>query len=386
MKDRRHPAIICAVVLCLAASLLLAKDSYERKDGKWVKVATPAEGSAAGELALVRHYLDGGRYKKAVKAAKKFTKRYPDDDGYEEVCLLAGQAEIKRGRYYQAYDWFEKQLDQFPAGRYSGRALQREYEIAEAFLAGAKRIVLGFMKLSATDEGLDILGRIAEHAPGTEIAARSLLRIADYHYGKGRWMDAVEAYDTFLTLFGKSDKAPYAMLQSARANYSAFDGVAFEDTPLLEAEQRFKTFAEAYPAAAAKAGVDRTLEQIADMRAQKLYATAEFYERIKRPPAAAFYYKQVAEQFPRTQWAENARRALGRLGGVRPQKPSSAPAMNIRPAPVVRRPVPTQSDKSKPPRAPRPDRPKAARTTAPATGPVYLETITETPSKGNARK
>jgi len=386
MNNRWHPVIICAVAFCLAAGSLTAGDSYERKDGRWVKIAKPAEGSAAGELALVRHYLDGARYKKAVKAAKKFIKRYPDDDAYEEVCLLAGQAEIKRARYYQAYGWFEKQLDQFPAGRYSGRALQREYEIAEAFLGGAKRIVLGFMKLKATDEGLEILGRIAEHAPGTEIASRSLLRIADYHYGKGHWMDAVEAYDTFLTLFGKSVKAPYAMLQSARANYSAFRGLEFEDTPLLEAEHRFKAFAEAYPAAAAKAGVDRTLERITGIRAQKLYLTAEFYERTKRPPAAAFYYKQVAEEFAQTQWAKDARRALARLGGVKPKEPDQAPAISIRPAPVADRAGANKPHKPQPVRRPRPDRPGPAGTTAPATGPVYLETITETPSKGNAKK
>ena len=54
------------------------------------------------------------------------------------MCFLAGCAEMERDRYWQAYGWFEKQLDQFPQGPRSGKALQKEYDIAEGFLAGKR--------------------------------------------------------------------------------------------------------------------------------------------------------------------------------------------------------------------------------------------------------
>ena len=327
MKSRWSCYLACVCILAFwLPAAGGAEDTYEWKDDKWVAAAKPAEGTAAGELALVRHLLKSGRFKKSVKAAKKFRARYPDSDEYEEVCLLAAEAETKRGRYYQAYEWYEKQLNQFPAGQYSDKALQCESEIAETFLSGKKRIVFGFMRFSAIDEALEILTRIAEHAPGTELAAKSLLRVADYHYSKSEWLEATDAYDAFLLLFGKSTKAAYAMLQAARATYASYGGVKFDDTPLLDAEQRFKIFAESFPAAAAKAGVGRILRQIAGRRAHRLYLAGGFYERTRRPSAAAYYYKQTVDQFPRTQWGKLARTALVRLGAIQPQKPAQPAA------------------------------------------------------------
>ena len=114
---RNHPYLLglCTVAICLAAATTYARDNYEWSGGRWVQTAKPAEGTAAGELALVRKQFEDEKDKKTVKSAKKFVKRYPDGAGYEEVCMLAGQAEMRRGRFYQAYEWFERQLDQFPS-------------------------------------------------------------------------------------------------------------------------------------------------------------------------------------------------------------------------------------------------------------------------------
>ena len=315
-------ALISAAVLFAAASSpLCAQDAHEWKGGKWVPVVKPGTGTPESELALVRELLNKTRYKKCVKAAKKFLARYGGHRNYEEVCLLAGRAELERGRYYQAYEWFERQLDQFPNGRYRDRALQHEFEAAGALLSGKKRIVLGFIKLPAKDEALEMLTRIAEHAPGTKIAERSLLRIGDYHYAKQQWVEATDAYDAFLTLFGKSPKAGYAMLQAARAAYSGYKGLAFDDTALLDAQQRFETFALNYPAIAQKVNVESILKQILADLAGRLYLAGEFYERTKRPSAAVFYYKQVLDRYPQTTWAVDARDALRRFSEVAPKNP-----------------------------------------------------------------
>jgi len=325
MMTRRHLTFGLALLLLvgLCCGELSAEGRREWVDGQWVQSAPPAEGTAEGELSLVRDLYDVAHYSKVVKAARKFTERYPDSDAYEEVCLLAGQAEMQRHRYFQAYEWFEKQLDQFPAGRYSDRALQHEYDVAEAFLGGAKRIVFGALRLNATDEALEILSRVAEHAPGTELAARCLVRVGDHYYDRRQWVDAAEAYDVLLRLMPHSPRAEHAMLRAAQATYASFEGLAFDDTPLLDAEQRFASFAATYPAAADRAGVAQTLRQIAATRAEKLLSTARFYERTHKPSAAAFYYRQCMTELPQTASAGAAREALCRLGEIAPVRPAT---------------------------------------------------------------
>jgi len=330
MRNRIQSAVVpTAALLCCAWLVVVpaeAKDTVEWTGSGWAQPAKPAEGTARGELALVRRLFEDGKYKKAVKAAKKFLKKYPADSGCEEVCLVAGRAEMKRHRYYQAYEWFEKQLNQFPAGRYSAKALAHEAEVAEAFLSGKKRVLLGRLKVGATDEALDILTRIAEHAPGTEIAANALLRVGDYHFEQRQWPEAVNAYDAFLELFPKHLKAAHAMARAAEAAYYSYGGIAFDDMPLLEAEQRYRTLLESYPQAAKKIGAASTLRQITEARAQKLYVTGRFYERTKHPSAAAFYYKRAVEKYPHSHWARDARLALSRLGGIRPAMPAGGAA------------------------------------------------------------
>ena len=80
---------------------------------------------------------------------------------------IAGEAQMARGRYMAARERYEEQLTLHPAGRFSERALERLFQIAEAFLAGRKQWVLGFVPFPARDEGVEILQYIAERAPGS---------------------------------------------------------------------------------------------------------------------------------------------------------------------------------------------------------------------------
>jgi hypothetical protein len=211
--------------------------------------------------------------------------------------------------------------------------------------------------LAAEPEGLQILHRIVEHAPGSALGDRALLRIAGYHFNHRNWAEAILAYDEYIKLFRNGAGVSYAALQSARASFLAYRGPEFDDAPLLDAEQRFKIFREHYPALATKNEVDRTLTNIRDLRAQKLLTVAEFHHRTGPPKVQAFYYRQVIEQFPQTRSAELAQQRLARLGDL---SPASAPA----PQPQTHLFTPPPEPSSQP------------TTTQAATGPATRSTTT----------
>lgn len=308
------------IALCasLAGGLLCAtargQQGYELKDGQWVQLAAPEEGTPEGELSLIRQHVEKRNGRRACRAARHFLERYPDDPACEEVMFLYGQAEMVRGRYFQAYEKFEEQFAQYPNGQYAERALRLEYDVAEAFLGGKRRIVLGIFYLPARDDGLAILDQIVEHVPASALAQKSLLRIADYHYQEQNYPEAAEAYDRFLELFKNSREAPYAMLQAARATYASFRDVRYEDTPLLDARQRFRTFRRLHADEAGRANVDRLLDRIEDTLARKSYETGKFYERIGRITPARYYYRLTVKEYPDTPWDHEARNELARLG------------------------------------------------------------------------
>ena len=283
------------------------------RNGEWVRGPAPVEGTPAGELALVQLHVEEGRNHSAVRAAKRFLKRYPADPRGEQVMERAVQAYLNRGRYMLAYEWCEKLLAAHPAGEYFGRILRTEYRIADAFVAGRWQVIWGFVYLPARDDGQDIFGRIAEHAPNSLLAEDALLQIADAHLADTDYAEAYEAYDEYLQLFPKSPRAKYAMYQAAQAVYVTFRGIPYDVTPLVEADLRFRTFSRLYGPEARAVGVPELLDHIADLRAQKDYSIAQFYERVDHPDAARFYYNEVILRYGWTDWAPKAKAELKRM-------------------------------------------------------------------------
>ena len=308
--------ILCAVVLAWGARAGAEGAEHVWKDGKWVPAPKAVEGTPEGELALIRGRLDKERPKAALKAARKFLASYPNDSRREEVMMLSGQAEMDRGRYVKAYERFNEQLDQYPNGEFYDRAVQRQYEIADAFLKGRKRRAMWMFRVSAVDKGIEILNAIADRVPGTVIAEKALLRVGDYHYNAKRLVEAVEAYDHYIKTFPQSprQRMGHAMLRAARARYAQYRGDAFDDTPLTDAQQRFIIYSERYPEQANKANVPIVLSQIRNALVRRHFASARFYQRVGRKTAAVFYYKKVVAQSAESHWARRAEDALGALG------------------------------------------------------------------------
>ena len=271
-------------------------------------------GTPAGEIALIRQDLNQNKLAKAGNLATKFAKKYPDSELVEEAHYLGGQADIRRGHYWQAFNRLEKLLNGSPSGRFYERGLNLEYDVAEAFLQGKKKLIWGFIPLPAQDDGLEILQRIAERFPGSGLAERSLLRVADYHFNQREWQDAADAYIRYQTLFPNRDAAGYAEFRAAQSYYNDYRGSAFDDTPLLEARQRFEAYQARRPTEASRQGVGQTLTEIELAEAKKSFEVGEFYVRTDKPKSAAYYYRQTASRFPGTLYAQKSQAALARLG------------------------------------------------------------------------
>ncbi len=329
---------IAPLMIGLLAGLAAGEgDELIWRDGQWVRQPAPAKGSPVGELALIRRDVDAKKYAAAVKHARGFLKRYPNEPLRGEVLWLAGEAEMGRGRYWDAYGWYEKLLvePEFRAGSLFDRALDREMEIARAYLAGKKRRVAAVFVISGEQDGIEMLERIAnEHAPGTPRAEQALLTLAEHYFGKSEWADAVAGYEGFLKSYGKSPWAPQAELRLAEALRLSYRGPSWDEAPLIEAEQRYKAFAASYPAAARRAGVAEILEEIRSERARKQYEIGQFYARTRAPGAAAIYFRLVADEYGQTRWAPRAQKALSRLEP--PQAPPPAGAAQPSPPPTSR--------------------------------------------------
>jgi len=280
--------------------------------------------TAEGELAIVRRDVDKKHYSKAVKHAKRFLKRYPADPLAEEVLSLAGDAQMQRGRYWDAYKLYERQLNRYPTGLLAERSMGREVEIAQAWLGGKKRRLLKIFWISAKQDGLEVLEKISERAVATERGQTALLIIANYHFDNEEWMAAAEYYDTFLKMYAKSDRAAHAELRAAEAYRRSYRGPSWDETPLIEAEQRYKAFAQRHPARARQAQVEQIIQEIREDRAAKQYEVAQFYLRTDKPDAALHYLNIIVTEYPNTRLVGQAQVVMTQLqaGSQTPASPA----------------------------------------------------------------
>ena len=327
-RSNRQSTLLLASLALLGCLSPAAAQMVWSGEG-WVQPRPADPGTAAGDLQHIRQLVEQGQNQQAVDAVEPFLIAHGGSPTCEEAMNLAGEALMNRGRYWDAYKWFQRQIDGYPNGQYFKRALDRQYRIADAFLGGRKRRALKIFRVPAEDDGIEILMRVAAAAPGTPIAERALLRVADYHFAQKEYPEAIGVYEDFIKDFPLSKKRSYAMLQVAKSYLLSFRGVQWEAEPLRNADVRFRVFAEAYPQLAQKENVEGILEQIRLTLAHKLFHTGEFYERTKHPRAAAFYYDKTVAEYPDTHWAQSARGKLERLGNVEPVKPGELPEMTV---------------------------------------------------------
>jgi tetratricopeptide (TPR) repeat protein len=289
------------------------REVLDSESGGWVGQPAEEAVAPAGPLEEARRLLAEGRASKARKRLKKWTNDNPEHQRYFEGVYLLGEAEFERKHYYQAYENYEI-VAESTVGELFDTVLKREMDVARAFLSGEKRIVWGFLRLPAYDDGIEILDRIWERVPGTWLGERALKLKADYFFAVG---DVDLAQDEYVNLTREYPNGRYvqlAMLRAAEAAAAAFPGIKFDDRALLDAQVRYQQVQNAFPPYADREQVPDRLEGIRQQRAEKDLDIARWYERTRQPAAAEFYYRLVLKDWPDTLAAGEAQRRLGAMG------------------------------------------------------------------------
>lgn len=288
---------------------------YDPQTQEWLAEEPPEPGTPDGDLAIARNLIARGEHKKAAEKLEQWIAAYAyESPRHPEAVFLSGRVEFERENFMRAHRRYLEVLNNWPGTEWADRALRGNFVIAEVFLSGHKRKWLGMPLFHAYDEALDILDDIIVNHPNSVLAEQALKTKADYYFRKGEFELAEDAYAQLARDYPAGQYVREAMLQSARAALASFPGVEFDDAPLVEAEERFYQFMQAFPQYAEGEDVDLILEDIRAKRAEKELSIAEYYERAKEPRAAAFYYRLVRDGWPDTTWAALAETRLASLG------------------------------------------------------------------------
>lgn len=303
----------------------------------WEAVGTFDPLSPEGQLTQARRALADGLVKEAQKLAAAWIDRNQHHPLLPEAYLIKGDALKAQAKYYDALFDYEHVARTFPASEAFVTALEREYEIARLYATGTKRKLLGMRLLDAGDEAQELLILIQERLPGSALAERAAIELADFYYRRGRMQLAVNMYTIFLENHPRSRHVSKARWAISIAHLATFKGPEFDATGLHDARRSLEVLMNLEPATAERVGADAMLIRVDEMDARKLLMTAQWYERTGDPIAAELILRRLLERYPRSVAATEALTLAHRL---LPQLPATvrATAPNYR---SLRGPMPS---------------------------------------------
>jgi outer membrane protein assembly factor BamD (BamD/ComL family) len=263
--------------------------------------------SLPADLEAISQNIEKGKAKKATKEIEKWIKDNPASPQMDQALFLKGRALFQRKLYYQSFVAYDKLVTDFPDTELFSTTLSQQVEIARRFLAGAKRKVWGFIPASAKTEALEILDRVIEKWPGSELAATALMMQADYYYQKRKYIEAQQTYQSVVQDYTGSSYYQKAMRRNAESTYIQFMGPRYQGTCLLDARIRYEQYQARFPEDAEQLGVAGIIEKITNQLAEKEFLIADFYRRTGKIPAAQYYWAYIINHWPDSSYARESR-------------------------------------------------------------------------------
>lgn len=306
---------ICAFIFGLtAATASAATTAWELHGDRWIEVTGKAPTTAPTPeptLDLAEQMIRAGNGKAGARTAIEWLRgRKMDAPQRDRALMIAAEGYFKDGKRIDSFFYLDELMDEYPESPLYQQALQRQYDIADEFLRGYKRVFIYFPVLDAEDEGVDMLYRIQQRSPGSLLAEKALLRTADFYYSTSDFDLAADAYGVYMKSYPRSPKIPQVRLRRAYATLAQFRGTRYDATPLVDARAQLVDVAAAYPQIADEENLSDLLLRIDDTFAKKIYRTADFLRRTKQPGAAVYYYRFLIATFPNSPEAKLAKEAL----------------------------------------------------------------------------
>lgn len=140
-----------------------------------------------------------------------------------------------------------------------------------------------------------------ENFPNDPLGRRAYLRVGDTYFAQGDPINLVEAqykYRDFINRYPGSDRADYAMLQIAMISYKQMERPDRDQQKTREAVEKFGDMIRAFPNSSLRPEADKRLQEVVDRLAQHEHIVARFYIKRKSYTAAVQRLNSMVEQYP----------------------------------------------------------------------------------------
>ncbi len=286
------------------------------KDGKWTNPKTSVKPSPKEQFDFAKRLYEAKEYEAAKKEFKKILKNYPKASEAAESQFYLAQIEEAQGNLWEAYQDYQKVIDKYPFSERIADIIEKEYNIAEKFAAGAKRKAWG-MTIPVENPAIEIFRKVVSNSQYGPFAAKAQYKLGLVHKSLSQFYEAEDAFNKVVTNYPDSEWAAAAKFQIASCRASLSRGPAYDQVSSREAREKFEEFIRANPDAQLSREAEKNIETLSEKEAASNYETARFYEKQKNYKSAEIYYNAIIEGTPGSSWAAKALERLKIMENLR---------------------------------------------------------------------
>ncbi len=249
----------------------------------------------------------------ALKAYRELVEDYPQSPLAPEAQFRIGICREAEDDLYAAFQAYQTLLDEFPGQGNLGEILRRQYEIGEAYLQGRKRWFLFLPIRSGLGRAGEIFRAVLDNATFSQVSPRAQFGLARSHQLRGDYQEAIFEYEQVFQNYPGSEVIAPALFQTGVCYYQEALRSDYDQRQADEALRYLQRFVRTFPDDPDRPRADEIIAELWDRKARKSYEIARYYEKQDSPAGARIYYREVAEKYPESEYAERARKKLEEL-------------------------------------------------------------------------
>jgi len=305
---------IAALLLWPCAAEASRPFQEAEREPRRFRLLRPKMDEPAAQLQHADALRERGRLRRAQRQYRALVRYWSNTPEAAQAQYAYAQVLEERGKLSRAFDQYEYLIENYTGMFPHKEVLGRIFDIGETAMEQRRGRFLIFPGFQAPERAVPYFESVVTHGPRWERAPEAQWHIARIKEDTDRLEEAVFAYDRLESRYPRSPFVEEAAFGKARTLYQLAREYPNHVDRAETALHALGLFVRNHPESEYVEEAREKMRTLHREIARITYEKARYYDRIaRRPRAAVTTYERFLEEFPDSEWSDQARERLNTL-------------------------------------------------------------------------
>ena len=268
-------------------------------------VLASTKGSPKEQFEYAESFKDK-KSKKYLAEHKKLLKFYKNSSFAEESQLRVAQYYYDQHQYFTAAKEYQKTIDGYRSPDKLEMITNIQKRIANYFFSNPTMP----KNKKEYKKAAIVYGMVIKNMPDSKDAAEFQYRIGLCYQKEGKLEEAAKEFRKLISNYPNSVWIDDAYYWIAVCSITPSSSSSYDQSSTDAAIDKLTKFTESFPNSNLCSLAEHKIRELQEIKAQKDYEIAEFYNKQNNKGSAEIYYKQVLKTYSFSKWAVLAEKKL----------------------------------------------------------------------------